>query len=187
MFDDMGGFTPTIQGRGESGVRAQAHAETLVRTGSPRFKNKALRVERSVEAVGGLMLDVLRARCPDKLAGWIKPGGDSPAAAPEAWWSRFLRPPAKGMQRIEFLMHDLPQSCRVKVDSHSSSPAFSHEGRELAFALAKDGAIGAADLIALTHPPHEESLMLAAETREIEKAQFAAEHPEIAAKPTKKK
>jgi hypothetical protein len=187
FFDDMGGFTAVMQGRGESGVRSQAHSETLVRTASPRFKKKALRIERSVEAVGGLGLDILKAKVADKLAGWAKPGPPLPNAAPPQWWSRFLQAPAPGMQRIEFLMNQLPKHCKVTVDSHSSSPALSHEGRELAFALAKDGAIGAPDLIALTHPPHEEYLINEAERREIEKAQFMAQHPEIATKETKKK
>jgi hypothetical protein len=187
MFDDMGGFSAVMRGKGESGVRAQGHAETLVRTASPRFKTRALRIERSVEAVGGLALDILRAKLSDKLAGWAKPGPPLPNEAPAAWWSRFFTAPAPGMKRIEFMMYDLPAGCKVTVDSHSSSPAFSHESKELAFELNKVGAISPTDLLALAHPPHEESLILEAERREIEHAKFMAEHPELAAKEGKKK
>src|SRR5262249_51573997 len=119
MYDDLGGFTPTLQGRGEGGVRAQAHAETLVRTASPRFKNRALRIERSVEAAGGLMIDILRARLPDKLSGWMKPGESIGVEAPEAWWKRMFVAPAPGMRKVEFIMYDLPATCKVMVDSHS--------------------------------------------------------------------
>ena len=182
MYDDMGGFTPTVSGRGEKGVRSGAQAETLVRTSSPRFKNRALRIERSVEEVGALVLDIMKARIPDKLAGWVQAGDFAPSAAPKAWWSIFLGPPSPGAQRVEFYLCDLPEGFKVTVDSHSSSPAFSLEARELAFALFKAGAINAAELIALTHPPHEETLINTAKKREIEEAQFLAAHPEIAEK-----
>lgn len=179
MFDDVGGFTATMQGRGDANVRSQAQAETLVRTASPRFKTRALKIERSVENAGNLMLDVLRARYTRKVAGWTKPGEEPPNAAPQAWWRNFLQSPAPGMHRIEFLMHDLPAEYQVRVDSHSSSPAFSYESRELAFALANRGAINNPSLIALTQPAHAESLMMDAETAEIQRAQLIAQHPEL--------
>lgn len=189
MFDDIGGFTPTLRGRGDSGVRARSQAESLARMGSPRFKTRALRVERSVEEVGGLMMDILRAKYPKKVYGWMKPGADenTTAPAPQSWWSQIWSAPAKGMGRKEFIMHDLPETFSCHVDSHSSSPAFSHEAKELAFALRKVDAISNQALIALTHPPHEEQLILDSEVDSIAKAQFAAEHPELAAKGGKKK
>jgi hypothetical protein len=186
-FDEMGGFTATMQGRGEAGVRARAQAETLIRTGSPRFKTRALRIERAIEETGGLMLDTLKARYTRKVAAWAKPSADELAAAPQSWWKNFWVAPAPGMKRIEFLMADIPPEWSVRVDSHSSSPAFSYESKELAFALAKSGAIGAEDLIMLTHPPHEEALALQAETREIAKQAMIEMNPSLLLTSGKKK
>jgi len=178
-FDEMGGFTPTLQGRGDSGVRARSQAESLVRTGSPRFKTRALRIERSVEAVGSLGVDLLKARYPKKVAAWARPNANELSAAPQSWWKNLWNAPAPNMKRIEFLMADLPSDWSVRVDSHSSSPAFSHESKELAFALAKAGAIGSQDLISLTHPPHEEALALSAESKELERAEAMRQNPQL--------
>lgn len=180
MFDDMGGFTATMQGRGDANVRSQAQAETLVRTASPRFKTRALKVERQVENAGNLMLDILRARWAKKVAAWTKPGEEPANAAPPSWWKQFLQSPAPGMHRVEFLMHDLPADYVARVDSHSSSPAFSYEARELAFALANRGAINNPSLITLTQPAHAEALAIDAEIRDIQQAQLVAQHPELA-------
>lgn len=186
-FDQMGGFTPTMSGMGEQGVRARTQAETLIRTGSPRFKTRALRVERSIEHVGNLMLNILKVRYARKIAAWAKPNANELAEAPQAWWKNFVTAPAPGMKRIEFLMADLPPEWRVRVDSHSSSPAFSYESKELAFALAKLGAIEADDLITLTHPPHEEALALQAEAKKIQQAAMIAANPLLMLEMQKKK
>lgn len=186
-FDEMGGFTPTTQGRGEQGVRSRAQAETLVRTASPRFKARALRIERSVEAVGSRGIDILKARYPYKVSAWAKPSADDGAAAPESWWKNFWKEPAPGMKRIEFLMASLPDDWVVRVDSHSSSPIFSYEAKELAFALAKAGAIGAPDLITMTHPPHEEALALQAEAKAISQEAMIAANPMLMLEMNKKK
>lgn len=180
MFDDLGGFTAIMQGRGDQGVRSQAQAETLVRTASPRFKTRALKVERSVEQAGDLMLSILRARYPNKISGWAKPGESASPSPPQAWWKNILSSPAPGMNLIEFIMADVPSSFQVRVDSHSSSPAFSYESRELAFALANRGAIDNPALIAMTHPSHEETLIADAEIAAVTRAQLVAKHPELA-------
>jgi len=180
MFDDLAGFAPVLQGRGDQGVRSQAQAETLIRTASPRFKTRALKVERSVEQVGALMLAALRARYPTKVQSWAKPGDSAIPPASQPWWKNLFAAPAPGMSLIEFIMADVPSTFSVRVDSHSSSPAFSYESRELAFALANRGAIDNAALIALTHPSHEETLIHDAEVAAIQRAQFMAAHPELA-------
>lgn len=186
-FDEMGGFTPTMQGRGDAGVRGRAQAETLIRTAGPRFKARALRIERSVERVGALGVDILKARYPYKVSAWAKPNADEDGAAPMAWWRNLWTAPAPGMKRIEFLMASLPPDWSVRVDSHSSSPAFSYEAKELAFALAKAGAIGAPDLITMTHPPHEEALALQAESKAIAQEAMIAANPMLMLEMQKKK
>lgn len=183
-FNDMAGFTPTMAGRGESGVRSQAHSETLVRTSSPRFKDRAILVERAVEAVGGLMLLMLKAHDADKLIAWVGPKDKSleTEASKADNIVEFQPPPVEGMLPIEFQWWHIPKSARVRVDSHSSSPAFSHEARGLLFDLAKVGAVTPADLIEHLQPTGAESLINAFERREAEKARFMAEHPELALK-----
>ncbi len=178
MFDDVGGFAPVLQGRGESGVRAQGHAETLVRTASPRFKDRALLVERQVEELGGLALDVLRARWIKPLVAWVP--GNAPSLevlVPPS--DELMLPPVEGQRPIEFMMYQIGDDVKVVVDSHSSSPAFSHEAQELAFALAKAGAVSPEQLITMVHPPHEDTLITDAERREQQQAKMMAEHPEL--------
>ncbi len=178
MFDQVGGFAPVLQGRGESGVRAQGHAETLVRTASPRFKDRALAVERQVEELGGLCSDLLRAKWVKPIVAWVSPTGAQSVETIVPPTSQFDEPPVQGSKPIEFLFHQLPE-CKVTVDSHSSSPAFSMESRELAFALAKAGAVGPEQLVELTHPPHESSIITDIERREAQKAEMIRQHPEL--------
>lgn len=179
MYDDMAGFAPVLQGRGESGVRAQGHAETLVRTASPRFKDRALTIERQVECLGGLMLNILQAHVPNKLLAWVAPkAGGAEAVMTEqnpAWMA-----PVEGMKAVEFSFHDFPDNAKIVVDSHSSSPAFSHETRELLFTLAKMGAVSGEQLVAHTHPPGEDTLIADIERSKAEKAAYLAQHPEAA-------
>lgn len=178
MFDQVGGFAPVLQGRGESGVRAQGHAETLVRTASPRFKDRALAIERQVEELGGLCLDMLKAKWEKSLVAWTPPGARSiEALVPPD--NTLEEPPIPGSKPVEFLFHQLPE-CKVSVDSHSSSPAFSEEGRQLAFSLAKAGAVSPEQLVELTHPPHESSIIADIERRQQQQAEMVREHPELA-------
>ena len=139
MFDEMGGLPPIAKGRGESGVRSQGHAETLVRMFSPRFKDRALLVERDVEGIGGLVLDLFRAHVPEKMVAWVDPQSAGVEANKES--NVFRLPPVAGQVPVEFSFADLPEDVRVTVDSHSSSPAFSMEARSLAFDLLKIGAM----------------------------------------------
>src|SRR6185369_12838855 len=157
MFDTMAGFPPVMQGQGDSGVRAQGHAETLVRMASPRFKDRALGIERQVEEVGGLALDMLRAHCADMLPYWVKEKDVGPFKGKELD-ALIYEAPAPGMVALPFLMHQVSDRFRVAVDSHSASPAFSHDARELAILLLKAGALGPEELIRQTSPANEEEL-----------------------------
>jgi hypothetical protein len=179
MYDDMAGFSPVMQGRGEGSVRSQGHAETLVKTSSPRFKDRALAVERNVEALGGLALDILQAHVPEKLYAWVpeSQGGIETKIAPE---NPASLPPAPTMKEIEFLYSHLPENCKVTVDAHSASPAFSGEARALLFDLLKAGAISKEQLVEHTHPPGEDAIISDIEKREIEEALFLQQHPEAA-------
>lgn len=185
MFDQMAGFTPTMSGRGESGVRSQAHSETLVRTSSPRFKDRALLIERQVEEIGGLAFDILRAKIETPLVAWVMPK-DETIEASIPLPNELEEPPIKGMKPIQFTFHDLGGDAKVVVDSHSSSPAFSQETKSLMFDLYKIGAVDAESVVSHTHPPGQDKIIEDLKRKEIDKQQFAADHPEIAAEEEEK-
>ncbi len=185
MFDKMAGFTPQMSGRGESGVRSQGHAESLIRTGSPRFKDRALAIERQVEEMGGIVLDMLKAHVGKPLEAWLPKQdagieGELPAEDP------LDMPPVPGTVSVEFLFHDLPDNAKVVVDSHSSSPAFAQETRTLMFDLLKVNAIDAEQLLLHLHPPGMDAMVENLQRAKAEKAAFAAAHPEAAAEEAKK-
>ena len=181
MMDQMAGLSPVLQGRGEAGVRAGGHAETLIRTSSPRFKDRALLIEREVEELGGLVLNLCKAHVATKIVGWVMPGDDTIETAVQSD-PDVLPPPVKSMKPVEFLMAQLPPDAKVMVDSHSASPAFSQETRELQFALAKVGAVNAEYLLQHSDAPGRDSALADLERKQISEAEFAAKHPELAVK-----
>lgn len=159
-MDDEGGFAPITMGQGEPGVRAGMHAQTLLRTGSPRMRDRALLVERQCTCAGDLAFKYLQAK--DAKVYLSKGKGGGPGE--------------------QFLLSQLPDDYRVTVDSHSGSPVFHEDTQQLAFALAKAGAIQGKSLIMLTRPPHMDTLMEDAEEAELAKAKMIQEHPELLTK-----
>jgi hypothetical protein len=71
----------------------------------------------------------------------------------------------------EFTLMDLPSTFQVQVDSHSASPAFAEDNRQVAIALARAGAIDAEDLIHMLHPPGAELLLARLRQRQKQQAQ----------------
>jgi hypothetical protein len=144
MFDDMVGLPPVTRGKGDAGVRSHRQHDSMVKQASPRFKDRALLVERSVEAVGGLILDLKRAHSADKLIAWV-PKEEAGAEGDEP--DPLMPPPAKGLVSVRFTYADIPEDVTVMVDSHSSSPAFSEEAKMLHFDLLKVGAESKDELV----------------------------------------
>lgn len=180
-FQDVSGFQAVTSGKGEAGVRSQGHAETLVRMASPRMKDGALLIERQVEAFGGLALDILRAKTAKELTAWIMPR-ETLKSKLAALFTKFSEDeyddaPVAGMKPVKFLMHQLPEECKVSVDSHSSSPAFVQDTRTLLLELFKAGAVSPEKLVELTSPPHKDSLIEDLKRAEIQKEEFAQQHP----------
>lgn len=149
-MDDVGGFSDIMQGSGESGVRAGVHAQTLVRTGGSRIRDRALLVESQCEDMGDLAFKMLQA----KDATVFNSSTDDES-------------------EDKFLLSQIPDDYRVTVDSHSASPAFSEDARSLAFALAKAGAINGEGLLILTQPPLTDTLI--AQWRDAQKAKALQE------------
>lgn len=117
IINMIGGFPPILQGQGEQGVRAGVHAETLVKTGSPTLRDRALLVERQCAEAADLTLSIQEAKEADY------------------YWTD-----GTTMEQIEatkFLLTDLPSDWRVMVDSHKSSPIFANESGQLIMAAAK--------------------------------------------------
>lgn len=160
MFDEVGGFKPIMQGQGEPGVRANAHAQTLMRTASPKLRERALRTERDAETSASVTFQLMQAK-DDRVF--------------------------KNSEGEEFRLKQLPEDLYVEVDSHSSSPAFIDDARELAVTMKKLNSIDDSDFIRLLHPPSEDALIAAVEKRQRAQAKMIQEHPELLEKGAKKK
>lgn len=169
MFDEMGGLPPQARG-GAAGVRSQGHAETLVRMFSPRFKDRALLIERDVAALGALMLDIARAHEGGSLTAWVPKDQAGVEAAKE---NPLIIPPAEGMVAVNFKFADLDRDMTLGVDSHSSSPAFAQDAKNLIFDLFKTGSASKEDLIEHTDAPDPENMIAGLIRREIAAAKAA--------------
>ena len=132
-FDEAGGMTGMISGQGQPGVRSGAQANTLLRTSTPRIRDRATAVEAQVTDFGDLCWQM--ARIKEGRVFHTEDGKD-------------------------FTLSLLPSDAVVGVDSHTSSPAFSGDNLQLAFALVKAGAIDGEDLLNMVQPPHVDELIL---------------------------
>ena len=122
MLNMVGGFPEIMQGKGEAGVRAGVHADTLLKTASPTLRDRALLVERQCAIAADLSLAIKEAKDPSTY--WTH--GDT----------------EQTIEATSFLLTDLPEDWRVSVDSHSSSPIFADENKQLLFASHKSGIVG---------------------------------------------
>ena len=148
LFDDASGFSPIMGGQGEPGVRAGVHAQTLVRTSSGRLIDQAARIERQLAEVGYLGFRIMQAM--DDLIYTTENG-------------------------IDFFLHQIPEPFQVEVDSHSASPAFAEDNRQLAIALARAGVVDGEDLIHMLHPPQSQILLANFKRRQKQQAAAAQE------------
>ena len=171
MFDELMGLPPIAKGQGEAGVRSAQHAETLVRMFSPRFKDRALLIERDVEKFGACMLDLARAHVDQKLIAWVpeKEAGLENVTPKEEL--KMLIPPAPGLVPVTFTFADLPDDVTLTIDSHSSSPAFSADAKALAFDLLKVGAMTPSQLVEHVDAPDPDGLDAGIKRREIAAAE----------------
>ena len=179
MFNDMGGFPAVLRGEGESGVRAQGHAATLTQNAAPRHKDRALLYERQIGDWGEKMFRLLQAKSSEQLIAWVPANVQTIEALPEPA-DPSLEPPAPGMKQIAFTLHHIPDAWKIRVDAHSSSPAFQADTRRLMFDLQARGAVSNEALISRVHPPGEEELLAQATAKEEATKALLAEHPELA-------
>lgn len=176
MFDDIEGVPHIARGHAVPGVRSAAHADTLIRQYSPRFKDRALLVERQVAALGGLMLDMARAHDDKVMTAWV-PGAEAGIEGrdPDA----FSPAPAKGFKAVPFRFADLGDDVTLTVDSHSSSPAFAQDAKALNFDLLKVGAMGPEDIVEHVDAPDAEELEYGIARRGIAQAEAKIQEEEF--------
>jgi hypothetical protein len=156
MFDETSGVPPIAQGKGESGVRSDVHAETLAWFFSPRFKARAIAVERDVSAILSGILDQAKAFVAEPLTGWALPTSLSMELPTKV--NPFNVPPAKGLEPIIFSFADIPPDWRAEVTGHSTSPAFEAERRSMLMTLLQAQAISGEDLLRFLDVPDRELL-----------------------------
>lgn len=121
IINMIGSFPEIMQGKGESGVRAGSHANTLLKTASPTLRDRALLVERQCAIAADLTLQMREAK--DPATYWTKADD------------------LKQIEETSFKLTDLPEDWRVTVDSHSSSPIFSDENANLVMAAHAKGIV----------------------------------------------
>jgi hypothetical protein len=154
-FDDVSGFTPVMLGMGDQGVRSQAQAQTLARNSSPRMRDRALLVERQAVEFGEYSMKLLQAKEAEIMTT---------------------------EEKQEYILAQLPKDYRTTIDSHTSSPAYQEDTRNLAIGLRKLGVIDDESTIMMVHPPHEDTLVLKARAKAKAQAQMIAQHPELLTK-----
>ena len=158
LFDEAGGFTPIMSGQGEPSVRAGVHAQTLVRTSSPALIYPATRIERQLADSGYLAVRMMANQ-------------DGREYSTESGLRFFIK---------SFL--DAYDNFQVEVDSHSASPAFAEDNKQVLMALAQAQAIGAEDLIEGLNPSNAPILLAHLKERKAAQAKAkAAEDAEMIA------
>lgn len=111
LIDTLGGFDNMLSGKGEPGVRAGVHADTLLKTASPRLRDRSLLVERQCAAAADLRLSIMQAK--DGSNYWTDGKTE------------------ETIEATKFALSDLPDDRRVSVDSHSTSPIFADNHQNL--------------------------------------------------------
>jgi len=165
FMEETGGFSNIMSGQGEEGVRAASHAQTLLKTASPRMRDRAILIERQAAGFGDKTLSVLQAKN-DKI---------------------FWPDPTEQAEGGEFLLSQLPDDRRVSVDSHSSSPIYEDDHKEMGAFLLKNQIIDGNSLLDLMPVPDRDLLKIRFKENQKQKQEFLAQHPELAAKGSKKK
>ena len=150
LMDKTSGFSATMSGEGEAGVRAGNHADMLKKMGSPRLRDRSLLVERQCASFADLTLAVLEAK------------------EAKAYWT--AEDPSEGG---EFLLSQLPDDRRVTVDSHSTSPIYQDDHVQLLFAMAKLGAIDGVTLIEQSNLPNKDVVIARYKELQEQKAKAA--------------
>jgi len=145
LMERVSGFSNILSGSGEPGVRAGVHADTLMRTASPRLRDRSLLIERQTATAADATLACLQAK--EAKVFWV----DDTAAS-------------------EFLLTQLPHDRRVSVDSHSSSPIYHDDHQNLIAFGVKSGFIGGDSAIEQLAYNHKDVLLARLKEMQEQKA-----------------
>lgn len=155
LMDRVSGFPPIMTGQGEQGVRAGVHADTLMKTGSPRLRDRSLLAERQCNSAADTTLAFLEA----------KEG--------KAYWTR------AGDEKTEFLLSQLPEDRRISVDAHSGSPIYADDHAQLLAWGVKSGIVTGDSAIEQMPFSHKDTLIARLRAKEEQQAKIIQEHPEL--------
>lgn len=165
MVNTIAGFPDIMQGKGEPGVRAGVHADTLIKTGSPVLRDQSLLIERQCAVAADFTLQMMEAK--DANFYWLK-----------------ADQPIEDIEKTKFMLTDLPDDWRVTVDSHSTSPIFSNETSQLILQAAKFGYVDGEYVLDNLPFPNSETAKARLRAKEASQAAFMQklmkEHPDIA-------
>jgi hypothetical protein len=131
-FNEHSGLPNTVQGKGDVGVRSGKQASELARLGSARIKKRALIIEDALEKMAHLYAMLMQKHDTTTYA-------DATGAI--------------------FVLSQFTKLYEVKVDSHSSSPVFMEDKRELAFALLNAGLITPERALQMIDPPDRNAML----------------------------
>jgi hypothetical protein len=159
-FEEVSGFDNVLSGRGEPGVRAGTHADMLMKTASPRLRDRSLLIERQCADASEKTLSLLEMK-----------------------GARVYSTDPTESQASEFLLSQLPTDRSVEVDSHSSSPIFADDHKELITFGLKGGFVGGDSAIEALPYPNKDVLKARYKAMQEQKAkmlQQAQSNPELA-------
>ncbi len=155
MMEQISGFDNILSGQGEAGVRAGVHADTLIRTASPRLRDRSLLVERQCAEAADKSLELLEAY------------DNTPYRSND--------PQAE----VELFLGLLPDSRKVSVDSHSSSPIYEQDHKELIAFGVKSGFIDGESAIDMLPFPMKDKLKIRLREKQAAQQKLIQEHPEM--------
>jgi len=163
VIDNLGGFDNILDGRGQQGVRSGVQTDSLMKTASPRLRDRSLLVERQCAAAADLSLSIMEAK--DGSHYWTD---------------------ANKQDETRFLLADLPEDRRVSVDSHSSSPIFADDHQNLIGFGVKAGFLDGEDAIEELPFPNKDLMIQRLRERQAKQQmmmeKLAKENPEAFAK-----
>lgn len=171
LFNEASGIPGLLQGQGQPGVRSKGQTDIMARLGSGRIKKRAMIIEESLDDLATLMLKMIQAYDERTM--------------------RYVSTEAK--KEVDFVASQFTGDFTVKVDSHSMSPVFIEDNKQLAFELLEAGVITKERLVEMISPMMKqqikEELKVIDAAQQQQKAQEQqaeiekekAKHPETAA------
>ncbi len=130
LFNEASGIPAVLQGQGQPGARTKGQTDTMAKLGSGRIKRRAMVIEESLDDVATLMMKIIQHY--DKRT------------------MRYMSSDYK--KEVDFLAKQFTEDFTVKVDSHSMSPVFIEDNRQLAHDMLDAGIITKERFVEMVSP-----------------------------------